>query len=161
MNSRILYALSGITVVLIGATIYLTPAPISERVAPGEPMFANLDTTTINTAASLTITAKGKSFTVYQKDGNWVVKEMSDYPAETALIRKALARFEGNVSRAAEASRRRGITLDVAALHAEAISLDRAGGRRGGKHRGRATWRSPSAPARAARASLQLGHRPL
>jgi hypothetical protein len=90
MNSKILYALSGVTVILIAATVYLTPAPISERAAPGERMFAGLDLKAINSAASLTITAKTKSFTVHQKDGIWVVKEMSDYPADTALIRKAL-----------------------------------------------------------------------
>src|SRR5512143_1459693 len=90
MNSKVLYALSGVTAILIGATIYLTPAPTSERAAPGERMFANLDPKTINSAASLTVTAKSKSFTVYQKDGAWVVKEMSDYPADTALVRKAL-----------------------------------------------------------------------
>lgn len=90
MNSKTLYALSGITVLVIGATVYLTPAPVSERAAPGERMFANLDPKTINSAASLTITAKNKTFTVQQKDGAWVVKEMSDYPADTALVRKAL-----------------------------------------------------------------------
>lgn len=90
MNSKTLYALSGLTVLIIGATVYLTPAPVSERAAPGERMFANLDPKTINSAASLTVTAKSKSFTVHQKDGAWVVKEMSDYPADTALVRKAL-----------------------------------------------------------------------
>jgi hypothetical protein len=90
MNSKTLYALSGLTVVLVGATIYMTPAPISERAAPGERMFANLDPKTINSAASLAVTAKGKTITVHQKDGGWVVKEMSDYPADTALVRKAL-----------------------------------------------------------------------
>ncbi len=90
MNSKVLYALSGVTLVLAGATIYLTPAPISERAAPGERMFADLDPKAINSAASLTIAAKGKSFTIHQKEGAWVVKEMSDYPADTALIRKAL-----------------------------------------------------------------------
>ena len=89
MNARTLYALSGLTIVLIGATIYMTPAP-TERAAPGERLFSNLDPKTINSAASLTVTAKGKTFTVYQKDGAWVVKEMSDYPADTALVRKAL-----------------------------------------------------------------------
>src|SRR5262249_2170980 len=90
MNSKVLYALSAVTLVLIGSTIYLTPAPISERVAPGERLFANLDPNTINSAASLTVTAKGKTFTVYRKDGAWVVKEMADYPADTSQIRKAL-----------------------------------------------------------------------
>ena len=90
MNSKVLYALSGVTAASIVATIYLTPAPISERAAPGERLFASLDAKTINSAASLTVTAKAKSFTVYQKDGSWVVKEMSDYPADTSLIRKAL-----------------------------------------------------------------------
>ncbi len=90
MNSKTLYALSGLTVLIIGATVYLTPAPVSERAAPGERMFPNLDPKTINSAASLSVTAKGKSFTVYQKDGAWVVKEMSDYPADPALVRKAL-----------------------------------------------------------------------
>lgn len=90
MNSKTLYALTGLTVALVGATIYMTPAPISERVAPGERLFPNLDAKAVNSAASLTVTAKGKTFTVYQKDGAWVVKEMSDYPADTALVRKAL-----------------------------------------------------------------------
>jgi hypothetical protein len=90
MNSKTLYALSGLTVLVIGATVYLTPAPVSERVAPGERLFANLDPKTVNSAASLDVTAKGKTFTVHQKDGAWVVKEMSDYPADTALVRKAL-----------------------------------------------------------------------
>lgn len=90
MNSKTLYALTGLTVVLIGATIYMTPEPTSERAAPGERMFPNLDAKTVNSAASLTVTAKGKTFTVYQKDGAWVVKEMSDYPADPALVRKAL-----------------------------------------------------------------------
>src|SRR5262249_32168245 len=87
MNSKVLYALSAVTAVLIGATVYLTPAPISERVAPGERLFANLDPNTINSAASLTVTARGKTFTVYRKDGAWVVKEMADYPADTSQIR--------------------------------------------------------------------------
>jgi hypothetical protein len=90
MNSKTLYALSGLTVLVIGATVYLTPAPVSERAAPGERMFANLDPKTVNSAASLAITAKSKTFTVHQKDGAWVVKEMSDYPADPALVRKAL-----------------------------------------------------------------------
>ena len=90
MNSKVLYALSGVTGLFIVATIFLTPAPISQRAAPGERMFANLDPKAVNSAASLTITAKSKSFTVYRKDGTWVVKEMADYPADTALIRKAL-----------------------------------------------------------------------
>src|SRR6185503_5328809 len=90
MNSKVLYALSGVTAIFILGTIYLTPAPISQRPAPGERMFANLDPKTVNSASSLTITAKTKSFTVYQKDGTWVVKEMSDYPADPGLIRKAL-----------------------------------------------------------------------
>lgn len=90
MNSKTLYALSGLTVVLVGATIYMTPAPTSEQVAPGERMFANLDAKTLNSAASLAVTAKGKTFTVHRKDGAWVVKEMSDYPADTAQVRKAL-----------------------------------------------------------------------
>ena len=90
MNSKVLYALSGVTAILIGATIYLTPAPTSERTTPGERLFGNLDPKTINSAASLTVTAKGKSITVYLKDGVWVVKEMADYPADTALVRKAL-----------------------------------------------------------------------
>ena len=42
MNSKVLYALSGVTAILIGATIYLTPAPTSERATPGERLFANL-----------------------------------------------------------------------------------------------------------------------
>ena len=33
MNRRTLYTLTGLTIVLIGATIYFTPAPISEREA--------------------------------------------------------------------------------------------------------------------------------
>lgn len=90
MNRKTLYALSGLTVVLIGATIYMTPAPVSEHAAPGERMFPNLDTKTVNSATSLAVTAKGKTFTVYLKDGAWVVKEMSDYPADPALVRKAL-----------------------------------------------------------------------
>ena len=90
MNSKTLYALSGLTVLVIGATVLLTPAPVSERIAPGERMFPNLDAKTVNSAASLAVTAKGKTFTVYQKDGAWVVKEMSDYPAEAAQVRKAL-----------------------------------------------------------------------
>jgi len=90
MNSKALYALSGLTIVLIGATLYMTPSPTSERIAPGERMFANLDPKALNDAADLTVTAKGKTFTIYLKDGTWVVKEMSDYPADTALVRKAL-----------------------------------------------------------------------
>jgi hypothetical protein len=90
MNRTTLYALSGLTIILVGATVYMTPAPVSERAAPGERLFANLDPKAINSAASLAVTAKGKTFTVYQKDGAWVVKEMSDYPADTALVRKAL-----------------------------------------------------------------------
>jgi len=90
MNRTTLYALSGLTVILIGATVYMTPAPVSERAAPGERLFTNLDPKAINSAASIAVTAKGKTFTVYQKDGAWVVKEMSDYPADTALVRKAL-----------------------------------------------------------------------
>ena len=89
MNSKVFYGLSAVTVGLIAATVYLTP-PTQERVAPGERMFAALTPAAINSAASLTITAKGKSFTVYQKDGTWVVKEMSDYAADTSLVRKAL-----------------------------------------------------------------------
>jgi hypothetical protein len=89
MNSKVFYTLSGLTAVLVGATIYMTPAP-SERAAPGERLFANLDPAAVNNAASLTVTAKAKTFTVYLKDGAWVVKEMSDYPADTALVRKAL-----------------------------------------------------------------------
>lgn len=90
MNSKTLYALSGLTVILIGATVFLTPAPVSERAAPGERMFPNLDPKTVNSADSLAVTAKGKSFTVYRKDGAWLVKEMSDYPADPAQVRKAL-----------------------------------------------------------------------
>jgi hypothetical protein len=89
MNSKVFYTLTGLTVVLIGATIYLTPAP-GERASPGERLFANLDPAAVNSAASLAVTAKAKTFTVYVKDGAWVVKEMSDYPADTALVRKAL-----------------------------------------------------------------------
>jgi hypothetical protein len=89
MNSKVLYALSGVTVALVAGTIYLTPRPV-ERAKPGERMFANLDLKTLNSAASLTITAKGKTFTVYLKDGTWVVKEMADYPADISLVRKAL-----------------------------------------------------------------------
>ena len=89
MNSKVFYGLSAVTVGLIVATVYLTP-PAPERVAPGERMFAALTPAAINSAASLTITAKGKTFTVHQKDGTWVVKEMSDYPADTSLVRKAL-----------------------------------------------------------------------
>lgn len=89
MNSKVFYGLSAVTVGLIAATVYLTP-PAPERVVPGERMFAALTPAAINSAASLTITAKGNSFTVYQKDGTWVVKEMSDYPADTSLVRKAL-----------------------------------------------------------------------
>ncbi len=90
MNRKTLYTLSGLTIILIGATVYLTPAPVSERASPGERMFPNLDAKAVNSAASLEVTAKGKTFTVYQKDGAWVVKEMSDYPADTAQVRKAL-----------------------------------------------------------------------
>ena len=90
MNSKVLYAVSGVTAVLVAATIFLTPAPTSERVTPGERMFADLDVKTINSTASLAVTAKGKTTTIYLKDGTWVVKEMSDYPADIALIRKAL-----------------------------------------------------------------------
>jgi hypothetical protein len=90
MNRKTLYTLTGLTVILIGATIYLTPAPISERVAPGERLFANLDPGAVNSAATLAVTAKGKTVTIYKKDGAWVVKEMADYPADTALVRKAL-----------------------------------------------------------------------
>jgi hypothetical protein len=89
MNSKVLFGLSAVTVALIAATVYLSPTPV-EQVRPGARMFPNLDPATVNSAASLTVTAKGKSFTVYQKDGVWVVKEMSDYPADTALVRKAL-----------------------------------------------------------------------
>lgn len=90
MNSKVFFTLSAVTVVLVAGTIYMTPAPVSERVAPGERFFANLDPAAINSAANLTVTAKSKTFTVYLKDGTWVVKEMSDYPADTALVRKAL-----------------------------------------------------------------------
>ena len=90
MNSKTLYALTGLTVILIGATIYLTPAPISERATPGERLFANLDPTAVNSAANLAVTGKGKTVTIYKKDGTWVVKDMADYPADTALVRKAL-----------------------------------------------------------------------
>ncbi|HEY7610424.1 MAG TPA: DUF4340 domain-containing protein [Alphaproteobacteria bacterium] len=90
MTSKMLYALSGVTAILIGATIYLTPAPTTEQVKPGARLFPDLDTKAINSAASFSVTAKGKSFTVHLKDGAWVVKEMADYPADTALIRKAL-----------------------------------------------------------------------
>jgi hypothetical protein len=53
-------------------------------------MFPNLDPQTINSAESLTVTAKGKTFTVLKKGDAWLVKEFSDYPAEPGLVRKAL-----------------------------------------------------------------------
>jgi hypothetical protein len=89
-RTKVLYALSGLTVALIAGTIWITPAPVGENAAPGARLFSDLDVKTINTAASLDVTAKGKTFTIYKKDGTWVVKEVSDYPADTALVRKAL-----------------------------------------------------------------------
>jgi len=90
MNSKALYALSGITLGLIVATVYLTPPPVSERAAPGERLYPGLNATVLNGAASLTVTAKGKTITVHKKDGSWTVQEMADYPADAALVNKAL-----------------------------------------------------------------------
>ncbi len=90
MNPKAFYALTAVTVALIGATIALTPEQTTARVAPGQKFFPNMDAKTANTAASLTVTAKAKEFTVYQKDGVWVVKEKADYPADPALVRKAI-----------------------------------------------------------------------
>jgi len=90
MNGKVLYALSGITVAVIAVTIYLTPAPVSERAAPGERLYPALTADTINTAASLAVTAKSKTFTIRKQADVWTVQEMSDYPADPALIRKAL-----------------------------------------------------------------------
>ncbi|MCW5773504.1 MAG: DUF4340 domain-containing protein [Rhodospirillaceae bacterium] len=90
MNSKVLYALSGVTVALILGTVWLTPAPISEHAAPGERMFPGLTADAVNGATNLAVTAKGKTITVYKKDGTWVVKEMADYPADPSLVRKAL-----------------------------------------------------------------------
>lgn len=90
MNSKVFYALSGVTVALIAGTIWLTPAPISEHAAPGERMFPALTADALKGATTLVVAAKGKTITVYAKDGTWVVKEMADYPADPALVQKAL-----------------------------------------------------------------------
>ncbi len=91
MKPRGLVALGAVTAALIAAAWAMTPPATTERAAPGERLFPRLDAQTLNAAASLTVTAKGKSFTVHRKNGGtWTVKEMSEYPAETAQVRKAL-----------------------------------------------------------------------
>ncbi len=90
MNSKIFYALSGVTVILIGATIALTPAPISQSAGPGERLLADLDAAKLNGAASLTVTAKGKTFTIAKSGDAWLVQEMAQYPADPDLVHKAL-----------------------------------------------------------------------
>lgn len=90
MNGKVLYAMSGITVAVIAATIYLTPAPVSERAAPGERLYPALTAEAVNSAASLAVTAKGKTINIRKQSDVWTVQEMSDYPADPALIRKAL-----------------------------------------------------------------------
>ncbi len=90
MTIKGFYLLTAATAALIAATVALTPAAVTVRATPGERLFANLDAKTINAAASLTVTHKGKNFTVHQKDGAWVVKEFADYAADTSLVRKAL-----------------------------------------------------------------------
>jgi len=90
MNTKSLYALGGITIALIAATVALTPPPVSQRAAPGERLYPGLNPTVLNGAASITVTAKGKTFTVHKKDGVWTVQEMSDYPADATLVNKAL-----------------------------------------------------------------------
>jgi hypothetical protein len=90
MTSKGFYLLTAATAASIVAAVALTPAAVTERAKPGERFFPSLDAKSINAAASLTVTHKGKSFSVHQKDGAWAVKEFADYPAETGLVRKAL-----------------------------------------------------------------------
>ncbi len=91
LKAKGLMALAAVTAALVAAAWAMTPPATTERAKPGEKLFPGLDAQSLNTAASLTVTAKGKSFTVHRADaGGWTVKEMGGYAAETAQIRKAL-----------------------------------------------------------------------
>jgi hypothetical protein len=91
ISIRGLAALTVVTLALIAATWAMSPSTVSPRSAPGEKFDDKLTPERLNQAASLTVTAKAKSFTVQRtQDGGWTVKDMADYPADPNMVRKAL-----------------------------------------------------------------------
>lgn len=95
MTKTSFIAFLSVTALLIVGAVLTYPGGSTTRPEIGPPFYPDLDAKKIGRAASLTIWSSGKSFTVYKKkDGKdkdtWVVKELSDYPADLGPIRRAV-----------------------------------------------------------------------
>jgi hypothetical protein len=90
MKSTSFLAFTGVTAVLVAGAIATAPETGLSRPEVGPPFYPNLDARNIDRTAKIEIWANGQPFTIYRKGGQWVVKEMHDYPADLGPIRRTL-----------------------------------------------------------------------
>lgn len=83
-------AFTGLTALVVVGAFLTTPGGGLSRPEVGAPFYPNLDAKNIDRAAKIEIWVNGRSFTIYRKDKQWVVKQLKDYPADLGPIRKTL-----------------------------------------------------------------------
>lgn len=104
MRQRTLAIFAAITLVIAVAAIAVQSGRVGPTVRQGGgPLFADL-AARINDARSITITAKGKSFSIAREDGVWSVTERGGYPARLETVKKALIGLAGAKSVEAKTS---------------------------------------------------------
>ena len=104
MRQRTLAIFAAITLVIAVAAIAVQSGRVGPTVRQGGgPLFADL-AARINDARSITITAKGKSFSITREDGIWSVTERGGYPARLEAVKKALIGLAGAKSVEAKTS---------------------------------------------------------
>jgi hypothetical protein len=95
MTKTGLFGLVAATALLVAGAVAWTPAATTQRSGPGAKFLGDFDLAAANRAASLTVLAKGKSVTVEKKGEAWTVKELGSYPADPAMVTKALNALVG------------------------------------------------------------------
>lgn len=95
MRQRTLAIFAAITLAIVVAAIVVQSGRVGPTVREdGGPLFPDL-AARINDARSITITAKGDSFSIAREDGVWTIAERGGYPARLETVKKALIGLAG------------------------------------------------------------------
>jgi hypothetical protein len=90
-TNKILAALLALQFVLLGVRA-VWPSSSNNKIAPGGVLVANYDPATVN---QITVTDdSGKTITLKQTDGNWILPDYGDYPVEASRIMTVLDKIQ-------------------------------------------------------------------
>lgn len=105
MRQRTLAIFAIVTLVIAVAAIVVQSGRVGPTVRQvGGPLFPDL-AARINDARSITITAKGESFSIAREGGVWTIAEHGGYPAHLETVKKALIGLAGAKSFEAKTSK--------------------------------------------------------